>query len=489
MIKSQDLKLSLKADRKSFVRSESINLKISLVNNSAYPIKVEDLILRNNSLHFYAKNNLGKKFSGSLQSPKTRDGLHFPPLRKKSMILLKPKARRTIDVDLLAILGELTEGEYNVKATYSSEGILFVKSKTVFIEILKSSPVYSKTFQDYLRSTSHPIRSTWINREEDGLHLFIMETSQYLPSDIRSNRRILQLDEIRTVYPSILASLEQDTEHLMWIQGDTIKVTYIIQHVLKDVKDIKLPFPSFKILEPPFTDENGTLYFVIVSKENDLTIFRLISCLIQGEVKTEEICRYSGVFTKYCIIFDEEPRLHMAWASESGEIFYTWFDLEKHVSGKDEPKVLVTGKPPILDLQISKGCEDDEGNLQLLLNFVNYESPQKLHSHLINLDSLKTVLHSFSSIPELEDFKLLQTVLDLDCRPHYLFQDNSGALWFRSFEGRDLLRATDEGEIYPDNVDYPVLLVSSNMSRNYGIYLRYIKDKSSFVHKKLESLI
>lgn len=484
----QDLRLSLKVDRESFVRGESINLEVSLLNNSSYPIKVEDLTLRNNPLYFYAINNLGERFSGSLQSPRTRDGLTPPPVMEKSMILLQPKTQRVTKIDLLNILGELTEGDYKVAATYSSEGILFVRSKIIFIKVLKSAPVYSETFQDYLRVTSHPIRTTWINREKDGLHLFIMENSQYLPSNIRSNRRILKIEEIQKVIPSILASRGQGAEHLMWIQADTVRVASLDQRVLKDLRAIRLPAPSFQILEPPFTDEDGTLYFVVVSKEKDVTIFQLVSCSLEGEIKTEEICRFRGDFTKYCIIYDEEPRLHMTWASESGDIFYTWFDLEKSVKAESGPKMLVRSKPPILDLEVSKACEDDYGNLQLLLHIVNYESLNELHSHLINVGTQETVLHSFSLLPELNGLRLLQTILDLECRPHYLFQDRLGSLWFKAFEG-GLVRVTGEGETCPGNVDYPVLLVSSNLSLNYGIYLRYVKDRSSFVYKKLESLV
>lgn len=80
--------------------------------------------------------------------------------------------------------------------------------------------------------------------------------------------------------------------------------------------------------------------------------------------------------------------------------------------------------------------------------------------------------------------RILQTVLDLECRPHYFFQDRMGTLRFKSFEGGRLVRMTGEGETCPGNVDYPVLLVSSDLSRHYGIYLRYVKDKSNFVYKK-----
>lgn len=488
MIETQDLSLSLKTDKKSFVRTESIILEVSLVNNRSTSIEVEDLIVRNNSLHFSIINKLGKTFLGSLQSPKIRDALKFPPVRKKSMILLQPKTKKVINIDLLNIFGELAEGDYKVKATYTSKSMLFLKSKTLSFKVLKSEPVYSTTVQDYLRVTSHPIRTAWINREADGLYLFIMENSQFLPSSLRSNRRILKIEEIQKVIPSILASRAQNNEHLILVQGDTVRIASLDERVLKDVKTVRLPIASSRILEPTFTDEYGQLYFVVVAKEGDLTVFHLVGYSLEGKIETEQICRFNGDITKYCIIYDEESRLHMAWASDSGDVFCTWFDLEESIKSKGKPKMLLTGKPPILNLQLSKACEDYEGNLQLLLNFVNFESPYELHSHLINVDTQEAVLHSFSLLPELRDLTLLQTILDLECKPHYLFQDRFGALWFKAFQATKVVKVTEKGEIYPRNIDYPVLQVSSDLTRNYGIYLRYVKDMSHFVYKKLESL-
>jgi hypothetical protein len=487
-METKELKLSLSVDRESYVRSESINVEVALMNISSHAVRVEDMTMRNNPLHLHAINNSGQEFSGSLQSPRARDGLRFPPVKEKSMTLLQPKNKITIKIDLLDILGELTEGDYEVKATYVFGGILFVESKPVSVKVLKSTPNYSKTYLDYLRINSYPVRTTWINSEEDGFYLFIMENSQYQPSNIRSNRRILKTDESQKACPSILSSPEQLTEHVMWIQEDPPRIATLEKRVLKEVKKVKIPIRNFNILEPPFTSVDGSLYFVVVSKEGDTTTLRLVGLPSVGKIETEEICRFSSDFTRYCIIYDEESRLHMVWSSESGSIFYTWYDLEQSIKAEGEPKMLVTFKPPMLDLQLSKACEDEEGNLQLLLHFANYEFPNELHSHLISVDSKKELSHSFFPLPEQASLVLIQTVLDLDCRPHYLFQDGHGALWFKAFEGAELLRATEEGESYPGNVDDPVLLVSSNVSANYGIYLRYIKDRSRFIYKKLESL-
>lgn len=482
-----DLKLLLKVAKESLIAGESINLIIKLLNNSAVPVRVEELSLSNNPLNFYAINSIGERFSGSLLSPVIRDGF-IPPVIEKSFILLQPKTRSIAKIDLLNILGTLDEGDYKVVVTYSSEDGLFASSNTVSIKVVKSVPVYSKTLMDYFRANCNPIRTAWINREENRFHVFIMETSQYLPSNIKSNRRILQIDKSPKVIPAILGSPKQETEHLMWIEAETIKVASIHQRVLKDLRAIRLPLSNFQILEPPFTDANGTLYFLVMSKEGNMKNFQLVRYSFDGKIATEDMLRFYGDFLKYSVFYDSKQKLHMTWASQSGQIFYIWFDLEAFIKVKGRPKMLITDKPPILDLQIFKALKTTHGKLQLLLNYVNYQASNTLHSHLIDVNSKETVFHSFSWFPELKDLTLIQIILDLDCKPHFLFQDRHGTLWFKAFEGAKPVRATEENEFYPSNIDYPMLLVSSNDTRHYGIYLRYIKDKSRFIYKKLEKL-
>jgi hypothetical protein len=62
-------------------------------------------------------------------------------------------------------------------------------------------------------------------------------------------------------------------------------------------------------------------------------------------------------------------------------------------------------------------------------------------------------------------------------------------LWFKPSENAKPTRVTEKGENYPSSNEYPALLVSSNESRHYGIYLRHIKDESRFIYKKLGSLL
>ena len=117
------------------------------------------------------------------------------------------------------------------------------------------------------------------------------------------------------------------------------------------------------------------------------------------------------------------------------------------------------------------------------------EFKNKIHSRVVYLETKKPVLDSFFASPKVEELALLDVVLDFECNPHHLFVDRDGVLWYKPLESKGLEKATEEDEAFPSNVQFPMLLVSSERSRHYGIYLRYIKGGSRFFCKKLVSLV
>jgi hypothetical protein len=479
--------LSISLKKKVLIRAESAILSISLLNDWSEPLKLQDFTLSNNPLKF-AVVTQGRKLFRSLLSRRIRDGLQIPVIEQKTMMTLKPKTSKTIQTDLLRIFGELPEGEYKLSAKYSS-GLLSAKSKAISFKIIKSDPVYSKMNRDYLRAKINTIRTAWINKQNNEFDLFLMENSQYYPQNVLSSRKMLTIHDIQKVYPSLTASPDQKAGHLLWVQNKLLKVITLHKGAIRDVTSHNLTFSNFQVLEPSISDKNGNLHFVIVVKDRGTSSFQLLTLSCQEIISSREICGFTGGFTKYDLIFDEKLTLHLAWGLPSGKIFYTWLGIQDLMRRNKRPQIIIEGKPPILDLQLSKACEDNQGNLQLLLNLVSLASPTTLSSQLTNVNTGREVFNSTHELPELANLVLLQTILDLQCKPHFLFRDGEGALWFKSFKDAIPAKITASGEAYPSNIDYPALIVSSSGNRNYGIYLRYIKEKSNFVYKKLVSLV
>jgi hypothetical protein len=482
-----DLNFLLKNGKNKFIRSESIPARVTVANFGSTQLEIEDLTMLNNPLRFHAIGWSGEKFSGNLLGSLARDGTRIPTPRRKNLITLKPQESKAIDVDLIETLGELPEGNYKIRASYQSMGTLHVGSNTVEIQILKSSPVYSSTVQDYLRM-DNPTKTAWINRREDGLYLFIMENSADLPSVLRFNRRILKLEKLARVFLSVPESFDQDYEDIVWFEDDIVHRVTVSGGRFKKKTAVRLPFSGVKLVEPSFTDEDGVLNVVALSKEDNMTVFYLLKIPLNGKAVASELCRHEGKIGKRCVAFDADLRVHLSWASGRGDIFYVRRDLDDALKRKRKAELLSSGMAPPLDLQFSLVCEDDEGNSQVLLHHLNREAEGKLCSHVMNVENRKLVLESFFPVPTADGLEILQVVLDVDCQPHFLFQDRSGALLFKSFMGAEFVKVTEESEVYPGNIDCPVLLVSSKMSRHYGIYLRYVKDNSIFNFKKLQAL-
>ncbi|MEM2541095.1 MAG: hypothetical protein QXX13_07495 [Candidatus Methanomethylicia archaeon] len=476
---SRNLLLLLGIDRDLFVRFESIVVHVSLVNNGLKPIAVEDLTATNNPLFFRAVNNFGGRFKGSLQSFWMRDGVGEVPVRGKSMITLNPKEAREIHVDLIKIFNVLPEGNYKVYAYYRLGTLSFLKSNIISFRIVKSKPIYSITFQDYARNNMIPIRTSWINEGEDGFYIFLMDCSYNLPSNIISNRRIAKINGLRDITYSIPSVYGQNVEHVLWVDNDTLYVAEIINGGLGNIRRIKRPIGY--ILNPPLTTEDGELRFLTFLEG----LVKLVRIPFKGEVMVDDVLKLRGLLDKYSIVFDMDSNPYLVYNLDR-KIYYLKINIYDQANIDRRVDLLAEANNPVLNLHLSNAWRYDEDSYRISLNYVVQEN-NKLCSYLIDVDNGKHLSHTYTPLEDMK-LKLIQVILDYDYNPYFLLQDSLGTLWFKSYDG-ELIKATGEDERCPGNVSYPVMLISSKYSRKYGIYLRYVKNESTFTYRKLKRLI
>ncbi|MEM1547275.1 MAG: hypothetical protein QXP91_12565 [Candidatus Methanomethylicia archaeon] len=481
-VNSVGLSLSLSIDRDLFARFESIKAHVSLINKGFKSIVIEDLTATNNPLFFIASNSLGNRFKGSLQSFWLRDdeSMKFsPPEIEKSVTVLKPGESKEIDVDLINVFNDLPEGNYNVYASYRLCALSFLKSNIVSFRIVKSKPIYSITFQDYARNDMIPIRTSWINKGEDGFYIFLMANSQNQPSNIIYNHRILKINSFKDVYPSIPSTYGQEVNHILWID-DAIHILEILNCNLENIRVLNKSIG--RILHPSLTTEDGELRFLTLLNEGSKFLIYLVRVPFRGEVEIRNVFRFEGVLGRHSVVFDSDWNPYIAYSLND-----TIYCLKVYVDNGFNVKYMVLDrvKGSILNLHFSNAYMDEEGGNHIVLNYIAQENG-KLYSYLIDVDSGKHIYHLYIPI-EGENLKLIQVLLDYDCKPYFLFQDYSGALWFKPYNG-GFIKATGEDERCPGNVSYPVMLISSKYSSNYEISLRYIKNESIFTYKRLKKL-
>ena len=471
--------LLLSVSRNLFARFESILVYVSLVNEGLKPINIEDLTPTNNPLFFIASNSIGGRFKGSLQSFWMREGVGEIPVKGKSMITLNPREARGIYVDLIGVFGVLPEGDYKVYVYYRLGQLSFLKSNTIGFKIVKAKPIYSKTFQDYARNNTIPTRTLWVNEGNDGFYVFLMDCSCNQPSNIISNRRIVGISSLRDITYSIQSTYGQSVEHILWIDNDTLYVVEIVDGDLKNIRRIKTSIGY--VLNPPLTAENGELRFLTFLEGEAL--IKLLRVPIKGEVMVDDVTRLRGVLDKYSVVFDLDSNPHLVYSIDR-KIYYLKINIYDHI--EKTSGLLAEVEDPVLSLHLSNAWRYDEGSYRISLNYV-VQKNDKLYSHLIDVDSGKHISHLYIPIEDLK-LKLIQVILDYAYNPYFLLQDSSGALWFKPCDD-ELIKVTREDERCPGNISYPVMLISSKYSRKYGVYLRYIKNKSIFTYKKLKKLL
>ncbi len=110
-----------------------------------------------------------------------------------------------------------------------------------------------------------------------------------------------------------------------------------------------------------------------------------------------------------------------------------------------------------------------------------------MNAHILNVMKKVEIVNYFVPVPKEPELRCVDVILDENCLPHHLFQDKVGKLWYQPSKV-GLVKVSEEDEICPGKVKSPTLIMSSDLSRHHGIFLRYVRDKMYFVYKKLEEL-
>ncbi|MBC7090343.1 MAG: hypothetical protein H5T50_00250 [Nitrososphaeria archaeon] len=479
----KNFKLYLDFSRRRFVRGESIPVKVCLENVSEKNFLLDELEPLSDSLYFRILGKTGFKGSFSMRSWLSREGKVLHPYETKTF-MLDAKGKKCLELDLIKILGELPEDLYKIKATYTSHGILFIDSNIVQVKIVPSNPVYISSPRDYLRYDCDPIYSVWISRQEEGYFLYFMKNSPNFPKNIWYNKRVTRLDKPCEAYAALPENYDQQKNCIVWSEKNVI-FRCVVEDEKFSIEDFKLPFQVDSILEPQFFCEDGTLITLAYSFVEDHSTIYLIIIEGDGSVQTRCLKTFKGRLDEYTLVFDERTRAHLVYTIRgSNECYY--IEIFGENLEKEREQMLFRSRSQCFALQLSNNCLDESGERILALHYLTLED-DRLNAHILNVNSKAEVKNIFLPIRKELELKCIDVILDENCSPHHLFQDKNGILWYQPAEG-GMIRASEENEVCPGNIDFPKLILSSSLSRHHGIFIRYVKDKKNFVYKKLEDL-
>lgn len=479
----KNFKLYLDFSRRKFVRGESIPVKVCLENVSEKNFLLDELEPLSDSLYFRILGKTGFKGSFSMRSWLSREGKVLHPYKTKTFIL-DAKGRKCLELDLIKILGELPEDLYKIRATYTSHGTLFIDSNIVQVKIVPSNPVYISSPRDYLRYDYDPIYSVWISRQEEGYFLYFMKNSPNFPKNIWYNKRVTKLDKPFEAHAALPENYDQRKNCIVWSEKNVI-FKCVVEEEKSSLEGFKLPLQVNSILVPQFFCEDGTLITLAYSFVNDTSTLYLIIVGGDGNVQTKCLERFKGSLDEYALVFDERSRAHLAYTIKGcNECYY--IEIFGENLEKERKCTLFKSRSQCFALQLSNNCIDESGERILALHYLTLEDG-RLNAHILDVMKKVEVKNVFVPIPKELELKCVDVILDENCLPHHLFQDKNGILWYQPAEGGMVL-ASGEGEVCPGNIDFPKLIISSSLSRHHGIFIRYVKDKKSFVYRKLEDL-
>ncbi|MEM3403986.1 MAG: hypothetical protein QXJ17_05595 [Nitrososphaeria archaeon] len=486
-LKSSETPISVSVDfeEREYVRYESIPLSVSIENKGSLPVKIDEFTVSSETLQVRMIDDSGERYSGSPLSWLAREGILVPPKKRKSFFLSSGQ-KKSISIDLIKIFGELKEGTYRVRVTYHSGGVLFVDSKVFKVKVVSAGPVYSFTPRDLFQLNA-PIRTVWVNYENNSFYLFILENSPNMPKNIWSCRRIMELESRQEPQLSLLESYDQRYEHVIWYSQKSVTILTILRTQKSEFKKFTSYLPFHKIIGPPFTIEDGTLFLLIVSKDDKWGSASLFTLSPDGRAKLTKFLSFKGMLVECSVLFKRRRAYIVYMLEKEPVIHYLELDLNNYEVCTTRSITLESIKTPYTGLTLYYACRDKEGERMLCAHIMT-EEVGKYCSQVIDVGRCRNVFNLFFPSAERMNLKLLDLTLDPECMPHYLFQDQWGALWYQSPKEIGLQKVTADDEICPGNVVSPTLIISSPSSRHYGVYLRYIKDRSHFIYKDVEKL-
>ncbi|MEM4140088.1 MAG: hypothetical protein QXG36_03200 [Nitrososphaeria archaeon] len=479
----ENFKLHLSLSRRKFVRGESIPIKVCLENVGSKTFLLDEISPSSDSLYFSILGKSGFKGSFTQLGWLSREGVVLHPSKTKTFTL-SPNSRKCLDLDLIKICGELAEDLYKMRATYTSQGTLFINSDIVQIKIIPSNPVYISSARDYLRYVYDPLYSAWISKQDTEYFLYFMKNSPNLPENIWYNKRVTRLERPCEAYAALPENYDQEKNCIVWSEKN-ILFKCIIEDEKFSLKEIRLPFNINRILEPPFYDEDGLLMILAYSIGDESSTIYLITIAEDENVQVKSLEKFKGILDEYNLVFDDKTHAHLVYTIKGyNECYYIEiFDVNLE---KESKSTLFKSENQCFALQLSNNCINDEGESILALHYLTLEK-DRLNVHILDVMKKVEVKNIFIPVQKELELKYIDVILDENCIPHHLFQDKNGILWYQPAEG-GMIKASEEGEVCPGNIEFPKLILSSSLSRHHGIFIRYIKDRKNFVYKKLEDL-
>ncbi len=486
------ISLELKLENTKAVRGESIPFRAVITNNGDSGHEIEEVTKTNESLIFYLQKGNEKATKSSFFVPYGKTGGVKPETKVSQLITINPKQSRIYSGDLLNLFGNIKTGTYSFYAIYNSKG-LEVKSKPVSVKINRANLIYAFSQWEYDKIAQSNLKTVWINKAQK-YDVYFMENNAKNPEVIEYSKRVWQSHvQIGGIKISAINDFMQNIVHLIWKQGASIYALMLNEAEPQgNPKKIPTGLQNYQILEPSFTDKEGNLFlFLTTVRMKGNTSFYVLKVPKKGERATKKrIAEIPGTMTKsgkYSLLVDSSSKLNVA-INMGSQIFYFVYDL--------------IGSQLTQEVKAIKGITDSVQDISILQRFAP-EKGSKVSSiyYLTKMrkekDAYTAYLYEFGAekpswYPKMhiyypERLRIIQSVLDTEMRPYYLL--NVGKrIFFQPYHSGDLRQILPPEDNSNMLCTFPQIILSSSQGNKYGVYVRYIENKSHITYKFLKEI-
>jgi hypothetical protein len=222
-----------------------------------------------------------------------------------------------------------------------------------------------------------------------------------------------------------------------------------------------------------------------------MTSFYLLKVPAKGEraskVKIAEIPGFVSKRSRYDVLVDDSSKLNVA-ISMGSEIVYFVYDLISQSMFR-ELKTLKGIKDPVVDIKIIKRFETEKGKDVRYIYYLTKLRKEKdaYVAYLYETGSKEPKWYPKMNVYYPERLTITQSVIDRELRPYYLL-NQMNKTFYQSYYSGDL-RQILPPEKKPNMLcTFPQIIISSTLGDKYGVYVRYIENKSKFEFKFLEEI-
>jgi hypothetical protein len=488
------LSLDLFLEKNDFVHGESIRFVATLTNRGAAPATLLSMSELARSLTIRITDAEGVVQKADAQNLTEREGEEVPHVRSDPEMTLAPGQKAQETGDVIPWLGEVPPGTYTISAAYVQDSNAWAESTPATITVKPADPARAVPSLPSAIFAMAPRLSTWLNRNPAGTSLFLLATSQNLPSVALSNRSLLNIPGESAVYPSSANANPPLAGHLVWIEGGSVlrSLRLPTDAAPDSPVDVPLPTPGLRIVGRPFSDEKGVMWTVLTDAGGGrATLVKLAPGVPASATPINPAPAMSGCIE---VQWSRDEQLILLWTGDDGREIHGALTALKAPANPLTGRRLFTAPQPVMSIK----------------SYIHYDLQRETYTpkcvalcHNQALDMFLSVRVNLATgaMESKEEFiadglgelTVLQAEVDGNNRVAYLMKDPDGHVYYAppnlaNTKKQVLVEAqpyADQPEVPIETKMSPMLFAAGRLSNKPGFYLRFIENGTHFTTRKL----